>query len=88
MREFVPPLARLARCLRDGSSYYGYDLSRDARVRSGVMYRYLDWLVSIGWVERTWAEPDAKGRSRAVYRATADGLAAFEAFRPGLVRLR
>ncbi len=55
------------------SSYWGYDLSRQSGLRSGVLYPILRRLLDAGWLEDGWEDidPVAEGRpARRYYRLT------------------
>lgn len=56
--------------------HWGYDLSRRAHVRSGVLYPILQRLLDAGWLEDGWEEtanPSPKRPPRRYYRLTDEG---------------
>jgi PadR family transcriptional regulator, regulatory protein PadR len=56
--------------------HWGYDLSRRAGVRSGVLYPILQRLLDYGWLEDGWedrAEISEKRPPRRYYELTAEG---------------
>ena len=56
--------------------HWGYDLSKRARVRSGVLYPILQRMLDAGWLEDGWedrSEVDGKRPSRRYYRLTDEG---------------
>lgn len=57
--------------------HWGYDLSRRAGIRSGVLYPILHRMLDEGWLEDGWEEPaETFGRPpRRYYRVTDEGLA-------------
>lgn len=57
--------------------HWGYELSRVAGVRSGVMYPVLRRWLTQGWLSDGWEDPSDTGGSRPprrYYRITEDGL--------------
>jgi PadR family transcriptional regulator PadR len=59
--------------------HWGYDLSRTARVRSGVLYPILHRLLDAGWLEDGWEDPATTSRKRPprrYYELTDEGRAA------------
>lgn len=53
---------------------YGYDLSRETRLKSGTLYPLLMRLANEGWLEARWMEPERPGRPpRHAYRLTPTG---------------
>jgi PadR family transcriptional regulator PadR len=60
-----------------GGQHWGYDLSRRAGVRSGVLYPILRRMLDEGWLEDGWEEPTATkdGRpARRYYTLTDHGI--------------
>lgn len=56
--------------------YWGYDLSKRAHVRSGVLYPILQRLLDAGWLEDGWEELAGAGSKRPprrYYRLTDEG---------------
>jgi PadR family transcriptional regulator PadR len=43
--------------------FWGYDLSRRAHVRSGVLYPLLRRLLEDGWLADGWEQPNARKRN-------------------------
>ena len=70
-------LVRVVLALAEDSfgEHYGYDLSRKAQVRSGVMYPILRRMLEEGWLTDGWQDPrDANGRpARRYYSLTDEG---------------
>lgn len=71
-------LVQVALALMDDatSGHWGYDLSRRAGVRSGVLYPILDRMLAEGWLEDGWESPEeVTGRRprRRYYRLTDTG---------------
>lgn len=67
-------LSVLEALLDDPSEWrYGYDLSRDTRLKSGTLYPILIRLSERGWVEGRWHQAEENGKPRHMYRLTADG---------------
>jgi PadR family transcriptional regulator PadR len=59
--------------------HWGYELSRRAGVRSGVLYPILGRMLDEGWVEDGWEDPasiDSPRPPRRYYTLTADGTTA------------
>lgn len=57
--------------------HWGYDLSRQTGVRSGVLYPILGRLLDRGWLEDGWEEAESlKGKRppRRYYTVTKEGL--------------
>ena len=54
--------------------HWGYDLSRRAGVRSGVLYPILDRMLAEGWLEDGWEKPEEieGGRPRRRYYKLTD----------------
>lgn len=73
----LSPAARrvLAALVEAGSSgRHGYDLCREAQIKSGTLYPLLIRLEAQGYLAADWQVPDAPGRPpRHVYRLTAAG---------------
>lgn len=77
------PLVRLAHAMlvmeRSGDGrLWGYALSKESGVRSGVLYPQLDRMLAEGWLEDSWedqAEIDSKRPPRRYYRLTDHGRA-------------
>jgi PadR family transcriptional regulator PadR len=64
------------------AQHWGYDLSRRANVRSGVLYPMLQRMLEEGWLEDGWEDPSQttdKGPPRRFYKITDLGLAEFGA---------
>ncbi|PPG98305.1 PadR family transcriptional regulator [Rathayibacter rathayi] len=61
------------------AKHWGYDLSKQTGVRSGVLYPILGRLLDNGWLEDGWEEPETlKGKRRPprrYYTVTPEGLA-------------
>jgi PadR family transcriptional regulator PadR len=58
---------------------WGYDLSRTAGVRSGVLYPILHRLLEAGWLEDGWEDPATTSRKRPprrYYELTDEGRSA------------
>jgi PadR family transcriptional regulator PadR len=72
------PAARrvLAALVRAGASgRHGYDLCREAQIKSGTLYPLLIRLEAQGFLAADWQAADAPGRPpRHVYRLTAAGV--------------
>lgn len=63
MRTTEPLLQVAEVLLADPQSrHWGYDLSRRAHVRSGVLYPLLRRLLEDGWLTDGWEQPDARKR--------------------------
>ena len=55
---------------------YGYDLSTETGLKSGLLYPLLIRLSDQGYLESKWQEPEKQGRPpRHMHRLTTDGLA-------------
>lgn len=72
-------LVKVARVLlADTGAWYGFDLSRRARVRSGVLYPMLARMLKQGWIEDAWDDastiPEGQ-RPRRYYQLTDLGRA-------------
>jgi PadR family transcriptional regulator, regulatory protein PadR len=48
--------------------HWGYQLSRESGVRSGVMYPLLSRMLEEGWLEDGWEDVDAKKKKRPARR--------------------
>jgi DNA-binding PadR family transcriptional regulator len=61
--------------VRAGESWcHGYDLCRQAGIKSGTLYPLLIRLEAQGYLEAEWQEPAERGRPpRHAYRLTAKG---------------
>lgn len=74
----LSPAARrvLAALVRAGSSgRHGYDLCREAEIKSGTLYPLLIRLEAQGYLAADWQVSEAPGRPpRHVYRLTAAGV--------------
>jgi len=74
----LSPAARrvLAALVQAGASgRHGYDLCREAQIKSGTLYPLLIRLEAQGYLAADWQVADVPGRpSRHVYRLTAAGL--------------
>lgn len=57
-----------------GSWRYGYDLSRDTRLKSGTLYPILMRLAKRRWLETRWEAADPGKPPRHMYRLTPGGL--------------
>jgi PadR family transcriptional regulator len=56
---------------------YGYDLSRETRLKSGTLYPALMRLEEQGLLDTRWEEPGQRGRPpRHMYRLSPAGIAA------------
>ncbi len=63
---------------RPGDRHWGYDLSKRAQVRSGVLYPVLRRMLEEGWLSDGWEEPAqerAKRPPRRYYEITERGAA-------------
>jgi PadR family transcriptional regulator PadR len=59
---------------RPADKHWGYELSRESGVRSGVMYRLLTRLLNEGWLSDGWEEDRVRGRPpRRYYQVTTKG---------------
>jgi PadR family transcriptional regulator PadR len=59
------------------AKHWGYDLSRRANVRSGVLYPMLQRMLDDGWLEDGWEDPNQlteKRSPRRYYTITKAGL--------------
>lgn len=54
--------------------HYGYDLSRETRLKSGTLYPILARLAERDWLETCWEHAQENGKPRHLYRFTAEGL--------------
>lgn len=55
--------------------HHGYDLCRQAGIKSGTLYPLLMRLAAQGYLEAEWQMPQERGRpARHAYRLTAAGL--------------
>ena len=74
----LSPAARrvLAALVRAGASgRHGYDLCREAGIKSGTLYPLLIRLEAQGYLAADWQVPEAPGRPpRHVYKLTAAGF--------------
>lgn len=60
---------------RPRSWHYGYELSKQTKLKSGTLYPLLLRLADQEILETEWREPEREGRpSRHVYRLTGKGL--------------
>ena len=62
--------------------HWGYELSRQSGVRSGVMYPLLNRMLSSGWLADGWEDEEETGGKRPprrYYRLTGSGIANLEA---------
>lgn len=89
-RQRLRALEHLAilQTMRDGECWYGYDLSRAARLRPGRMYPALTRMLRLGFLSDGWEETseiEELRPPRRWYRITDDGRTA--AARPDLGRL-
>jgi PadR family transcriptional regulator PadR len=60
-------LVNVAAALLSNSAgrHWGYDLSRSAGVRSGVLYPMLHRLLEAGWLSDGWEQPAGDGKQKA-----------------------
>jgi PadR family transcriptional regulator, regulatory protein PadR len=70
--------------MANGSArHWGYELSRESGVRSGVMYPTLQRMLEAGWLTDGWEDQPQSGRakrpSRRYYELTDEGKAALGA---------
>ena len=78
-------LARVAQALMATPSarHWGYDLSKQSGVRSGVMYPLLQRMLDEGWLADGWEDQPRAGRttrpSRRYYTVTGPGKVALTA---------
>lgn len=64
--------------------HWGYELTKRAGVRSGVLYPLLGRMLDEGWLEDGWEDPNeivGKRPPRRYYKLTADGVAALGSIR-------
>jgi PadR family transcriptional regulator PadR len=78
--RLTQPLVQVAEVLMSDPSgrHWGYDLSRRARVRSGVLYPMLHRMLDQGWLKDGWEEiPGGKRQAppRRYYELTPAGCA-------------
>lgn len=71
-------LIQVVQALMDnpGGQHWGYDLSKRAGVRSGVLYPILQRMLAEGWIEDGWedrADISEKRPPRRYYELTAEG---------------
>ena len=63
-------------CARPQGWHHGYDIAREAGLKSGTLYPILMRLADRGLLEACWEEGQPAGRPRRhLYRLTSDGLA-------------
>lgn len=66
-----------------GGRHWGYNLSKQSGVRSGVMYPILQRMLDKGWLDDGWEEQPKVGRAkrppRRYYELTEDGKVALGA---------
>jgi PadR family transcriptional regulator PadR len=77
-------LVQVAMALLDDptSQHWGYELSKQAGVRSGVLYPMLTRMLNEGWVEDGWEDPTTireKRPPRRYYELTDEGRQALGA---------
>lgn len=77
-------LVQVAMALLDDptSQHWGYELSKQAGVRSGVLYPMLTRMLNEGWVEDGWEDPTTireKRPPRRYYELTDEGRLALGA---------
>jgi PadR family transcriptional regulator, regulatory protein PadR len=77
-------LVQVAMALLDDptSQHWGYELSKQAGVRSGVLYPMLTRMLNAGWVEDGWEDPTTireKRPPRRYYQLTNEGRLALGA---------
>jgi DNA-binding PadR family transcriptional regulator len=71
---------------RPGEWRYGYDLSRETRLKSGTLYPQLMRLEASGWLEAKWEEATQPGKpARHMYKLTPRGLSAAPALLHSLI---
>lgn len=81
MRRTSAAVAVMAALMEDpGARHWGYSLSRQAGVRSGVMYPVLHRMLDEGWLKDGWEDArEAGGRPpRRYYELTGEGIEHFE----------
>lgn len=61
---------------------HGYELLGETGLASGTLYPILVRLADRGWLDTRWAEGDAPGPRRHLYRLTGAGQAAARESRP------
>lgn len=77
--QMTKPLIAVAVALLSApeDKHWGYELSRQTGVRSGVLYPLLGRLLDEGWLEDGWEDPVEVGRKRPprrYYQVTEEGL--------------
>jgi len=73
MRLTTPTLLVLAALLQSADEWrYGYDLSRETKLKSGSLYPILIRLKQCGWTQSRW-QLEENQKSRHMYRLTALG---------------
>lgn len=80
MRRTNAAVAVMSAMMDDPSAqYWGYDLTKRAGVRSGVLYPILHRMLDEGWLRDGWEDSaDAGGRPpRRYYELTGEGIAHF-----------
>jgi PadR family transcriptional regulator PadR len=80
MRKTHATLAVLLAFAEDPlGKHWGYELSKQAHLRSGVLYPILTRMLNEGWVEDGWEDRDEiteKRPPRRYYKLTGEGAAA------------
>ncbi len=70
----VPARDVLSLMAETGAWHHGYDLCRQAEIKSGTLYPLLMRLAAQGYLEAEWQTPHQPGRpARHAYRLTAAG---------------
>lgn len=73
MRLTMPTLLVLAALLQSADEWrYGYDLSRETKLKSGSLYPILIRLKEWGWLQSRWQHSEDQ-KPRHMYRLTAAG---------------
>lgn len=77
MRSLSPAARRVLAVMATGANpwRHGYDLCREAEIKSGTLYPLLIRLEARGCLAAEWRQAEVPGRPpRHVYRLTAEGL--------------
>lgn len=75
-RSLSAPARRLLAVMAQGAGdwHHGYDLCREADIKSGTLYPLLARLAAEGHLDAEWQAPETPGRpARHAYRLTAAG---------------